>query len=565
MAEIGEAGAGNQAHISGTNNCNPHGQTPEGDEAKDCGSDPDSDVSSRGRISWGNDFNLSGNCHSNTSICARSVTKVSRACDSWFRLPFREELTWQRFRRKLRIRIEAFAPMAQHLIPQPDADPERAARSAETPSGKQADPSNPSSSRSNHAWKQKSIDVASLMGKFASVGGGNLSVEHAAELALEVALNEIVQDACGETGAAGAAVILDRGGEWVCRARSGATPLALGEPVGNETPLIAECIRLQKIQRCDDVEAYSAPDVHQLHDLGVRSVLVIPLMKEGKFAGVLAEFSSSVAAFGEQEERMLQASGARVLDAVAQVAEAAAALPESGEQKSRLNEMNPEKYQDQSVSLPEFASSQQSRALKVATWVVGAVVVLLLSMMAALAGRRLTESKADVRDSAGDSAPATKHSAAENSPAAPTANQATGAATSDVLNNAAPTEPTSTSPQHGQSNGAGGLTVYEDGKEIFRLPPTGKAPLSATPEVTFRVEPQYPEEALNKKIEGAVVLDLQIRRDGSVNAAKLVSGDALLADAAIKAVKQWRFLPRTEDGKPVELQTRITLNFRVPR
>jgi len=60
-----------------------------------------------------------------------------------------------------------------------------------------------------------------------------------------------------------------------------------------------------------------------------------------------------------------------------------------------------------------------------------------------------------------------------------------------------------------------------------------------------------------------VVLDIHIGQDGTVQDAKLVSGEPLLVDAAMAAVKQWRFQPQLVDGTPAEMQTRITLNFRL--
>jgi protein TonB len=61
------------------------------------------------------------------------------------------------------------------------------------------------------------------------------------------------------------------------------------------------------------------------------------------------------------------------------------------------------------------------------------------------------------------------------------------------------------------------------------------------------------------------VLDVHIGQDGSVQEVTLLSGPALLAQAATQAVKQWRFKPRRVSGRPAEMQTRITLNFRLPQ
>jgi protein TonB len=81
----------------------------------------------------------------------------------------------------------------------------------------------------------------------------------------------------------------------------------------------------------------------------------------------------------------------------------------------------------------------------------------------------------------------------------------------------------------------------------------------------YRVEPEYPKEARERQMQGSVVLDVGMGRDGAVEAVKLISGQALLADAAIVAVKQWRFKPRLVKGQPVEMQTKVMLNFRLQR
>jgi TonB family protein len=151
---------------------------------------------------------------------------------------------------------------------------------------------------------------------------------------------------------------------------------------------------------------------------------------------------------------------------------------------------------------------------------------------------------------------------------------------------------------------SGSLLVYENGKEVFRMPPAAEGatsktfhnapgkvpggvpgavpgsvqrasalepagivelpPDAANGSLLRRVEPEYPEEARQQRIQGAVVLEVRIGRDGAIQDVKLVSGQSLLADAAIAAVRQWRFKPRVLKGQPVEMQTTVTLNFRMP-
>lgn len=125
------------------------------------------------------------------------------------------------------------------------------------------------------------------------------------------------------------------------------------------------------------------------------------------------------------------------------------------------------------------------------------------------------------------------------------------------------------SPAEGQSDGVGRTATYEPGVE--RASKVEQAPiLEVSPEVAegsllHRVEPDYPEEARQQQIQGTVVLDVRTGRDGVVQEVKLISGQSLLAEAAIAAVKQWRFKPRTVKAEPVEMQTTVTLNFQLPR
>lgn len=79
------------------------------------------------------------------------------------------------------------------------------------------------------------------------------------------------------------------------------------------------------------------------------------------------------------------------------------------------------------------------------------------------------------------------------------------------------------------------------------------------------VTPVYPAEAGRERIEGAVVLQAVIGKDGTVQDVQVVSGLPLLAQAAIDAVKQWRYRPYLLNGEPVEVDSRITINFTMSR
>ncbi len=87
---------------------------------------------------------------------------------------------------------------------------------------------------------------------------------------------------------------------------------------------------------------------------------------------------------------------------------------------------------------------------------------------------------------------------------------------------------------------------------------------SARALVIQSVAPIYPHEAMAQKLQGPVVLQAVIGRDGSVQDLKLVRGYFVLAKAAIAAVKQWRFQPYTQNGRALETQTVITISFSYP-
>jgi protein TonB len=76
-----------------------------------------------------------------------------------------------------------------------------------------------------------------------------------------------------------------------------------------------------------------------------------------------------------------------------------------------------------------------------------------------------------------------------------------------------------------------------------------------------KVQPEYPEAAREKRIEGTVKLQAIVRKDGTVTVQNVVEGDPALSPAAIEAVRQWRYEPGQLNGQPIELQTTIDVVF----
>jgi TonB family protein len=79
-----------------------------------------------------------------------------------------------------------------------------------------------------------------------------------------------------------------------------------------------------------------------------------------------------------------------------------------------------------------------------------------------------------------------------------------------------------------------------------------------------KVQPTYPANALRLRTEGSVQLLATISKSGDISAVKILSGDSQLAHAAADAVKQWKYKPYLLNGSPVEIQTQVTVNFKLP-
>lgn len=438
-------------------------------------------------------------------------------------------------------------------------------------------------------------------------GGGALS----ADLALDLVLNEIVEHARLATGATAAAIALVRGDEIVCRATTGANAPDLGVKLDVHSGLSGACVQSKKWQRCDDSETDSRVDAEICRDLGVRSILVFPVVREDKLLGVFEIFSPRPNAFSDREIQTLQALSRsivnnvdRAADVVAppapvlpspsmQAAAAATVAEVEGVDHLQLDAVQLDAAQLDPVpvevvhedipvpvidSVPETATESQIPPRDYSMAVLTLAVITLALFLGWMMGY--------VR-SPGTKAKTSKNVVAQ--PAQPKPVEAvasSGSAAPRVTDQPTPTSPASAPVAPAQSasdpNGAGtlppgGLVVYENGKVIYRTTPQGAVhtakastgPVTVPSKVAdeylmLRVEPDYPESAREQHIQGPVVLDAVVDKDGAVEKLSTVSGDPQLAAAATDAVKQWRFKPFFRNGSPEEFQTQITVSFRLP-
>jgi protein TonB len=107
-----------------------------------------------------------------------------------------------------------------------------------------------------------------------------------------------------------------------------------------------------------------------------------------------------------------------------------------------------------------------------------------------------------------------------------------------------------------------GSTVAQQSEQ----PPDAHASVQASKEemtalIVKKVSPQYPEAAKKAHIQGQVILRAIISKDGDVENLQIISGHPQLVPPSIDAVKQWKYRPYLQQGKPVEVETEIDVNF----
>ena len=439
--------------------------------------------------------------------------------------------------------------------------------SSETPSGEEK-PSRGASLRFAGAANDEINQVAKTL---AEHGGGAVAFE----LALDLVLNEIVEQARSATGATGAAIALLRDGEMVCRATTGVNAPDLGMRAEMNAGLSGACLKSGEIQQCSDTETDPRVNAEACRQLEVRSMLIAPVSDGQQCFGILEVLATRANAFGPKDVNTMRVLARRVAENKKEAEEGTLNPAEAPE--VALAEIRREQQENSEQSFAAGEISSEPTAAPATTdrrsdaWtsvlvvLVIAVAVLLGVMIGwrrAVLGRRVVQSHQVATPSATSVNPQVSSAPPANNPTA-----STGAGSEQT----APTEKAKP-PRAGNSIPVGGLLVTENGKVIYRVEPanpvrtagSGGAVKSSTSRLIHQVEPEYPPEARAKGIQGPVVLDVQVEGDGRVSTVNVVSGDPMLSEAAVKAVKQWVYQPFSVDGKAVERQTRITIRFTHP-
>jgi TonB family protein len=430
---------------------------------------------------------------------------------------------------------------------------------------------------------------------------------------LDENLNAISEAAQLLTGGTGAALAMMRTGAIVCVGRSGETAPPLGARLSLNSGISGECLRKGVPLRCDDAFEDNLADPEVCRELGLRSIVALPLRGPTGVIGILEAFSSRPQAFSEEQIYFLtELSG---------LAEAAG--QRGGEGKLDFGR-KPEAREAQSPSLasipapvqkaPSFGLRKSSLGVYIRRyWTMAAAIAALLVVVASWSVK-----PGPPRPAVGRVSSLQVQSASPPSQAIPEPSGAFEAAlrfkpsparslerngASTRIARAAPPSALADTVVHpadsgvqdanGGANGSSSpvaashliaesrtaLAAPEAAAPIpsaadlsSLAPATPALPKLSTPvfqgikggTLDRKVLPVYPRLALETRIEGDVVLEATVTENGQVQNLVVISGHPLLASAAVQAVSKWQYHPFLLNGEPVRKQTRITVTFKLP-
>jgi putative methionine-R-sulfoxide reductase with GAF domain len=139
-----------------------------------------------------------------------------------------------------------------------------------------------------------------------SADAGSKSLMEMARRDLEAALQLLAERAQYITGASGAAIALREGSAMICRASAGPSAPELGAEVQIKSGLTGESVRTRKVLRCDDAETDSRVNRESCRALGIKSVMVVPLLREQEVTGVFELLADRANAFEERDVTALE-------------------------------------------------------------------------------------------------------------------------------------------------------------------------------------------------------------------------------------------------------------------
>jgi periplasmic protein TonB len=436
-------------------------------------------------------------------------------------------------------------------------------------------------------------------------------------LDLDAFLDQIVKHARALTGSNGAAIALRQGTVILCRARCGETSPTLGAQLDADFGISGECLRTGKALRCEDSERDLRLDPEVCRQLGLRSIAVVPIFEWTTVAGILEVFSRQPHAFDDDHLEILQQLAELVTTASGRVTQ---------ENQDTISEgilaPTSEARQEIAVAVNSYASPSRRERLRKWTapirsrqYYAAAVAIFALAGLLTILAWKLwhrtertvvpstmTRPQAETMPANAvpmgtrprlkiaqhtavgrnvPSQPPTPSDHASNAEAQKVA-QVQPMSGKDEIKNIIVVPPLSrqTGDRVGPANAQEPLapivlivTTGGFGKDANAVDSalSGQANLPNMVSqgvsgglLERKVQPIYPAEARSMGVQGPVVLQAVIDEVGKVRNLRTISGDTVLARAAMDAVRQWRYRPYQLNGQPVKMPTQITVNFTLP-
>ncbi|HKR33051.1 MAG TPA: energy transducer TonB [Terriglobales bacterium] len=396
------------------------------------------------------------------------------------------------------------------------------------------------------------------------------------------------------TRASGAAIALQEQDSVICRASSGNAPPA-GTPLNIDNTVTGECYRSGNIVSITDTEKDARVDSELCRQLEFRSLLIVPIARGEEVVGILEVFSplagnfegGDVLLLGSIAEVVSEIYGAQqrgpsppapdaqeipflVNERIEQLLQSVdthgeekqesdppdhhaaqnSATPSTGEDIEARDERASETREaPPSLSSNEPTSSRDERnEARESRWKPRNYVLLMAGLTALGIGM------GDIVDWH-----VTSRLARASAQSAVAANEKNGAPA-----------PTSELKLTEDANGFDGSKTTASLSPPEAVPLAGPVPnldaraaAQLTPaKLLHRVDPVVPDFAKSAGIDATVLLSAVIGTDGKLKDVKFVSGDRALAIEAFRALRDWRYRPYMLNGKPIEAETRIVMNFR---
>lgn len=393
---------------------------------------------------------------------------------------------------------------------------------------------------------------------------------------LQAVADEILLFARGD----GVAIALSQNGELRCRAASGIAP-PLGARIDARSGLTGACLDTGTLLRCDDSEQDTRVDRQVCRTLGIRAMVCVPISAGREVVGIFEVFSSQPNAFLKVDPARLHAKAEEIANCF-EAEEALARAADADARAAPTKSWTPAPHPATRPARLPASSKRWQAALGILVLALGLFLVLravrgsgpptsawITPQPASAAAMAVQPAEEEISDRR--TAPQRLRQRAQPPPAAvPAPALVVPSAASSVahVRNSNDADSAPLLPPHALA-----IPGAPDGNALTELVssvPAAQPSLSENlrvstgvpqPILVHRVEPAYPAFAKQGGIEGQVVLEALVNASGRVTGLRVAKGNNLLADAAQRAVRQWRYRPPRLNGQPVEIPIKIILNF----